>query len=265
MRPLKPYFVRAISFGIHPLLSEEKKLAIQLSTLDGYWTFLTIFAYLVYTVASGRYPLYLFHAVSLLLVAIGIYCYYLRRYDLGRYLVNIVGLTEVFLTADAAKPNVGHEFYYLTAIAVPFIIFTHEERLKGALLTLISTSVFIIQQIYGTGLFLEVMETAPEERIVAVLFVVSYFYLSEKWVEIEVRETENSIQLMVTDSGSGIKESIAEKIMMPFFTTKGPQLGTGLGLSISQSIVKKHGGILFYDRSYPNTRFVIELPSAYLR
>jgi C4-dicarboxylate-specific signal transduction histidine kinase len=87
----------------------------------------------------------------------------------------------------------------------------------------------------------------------------------EKWVEIEVRETENSVQLMVTDSGTGIDEKIAEKIMLPFFTTKGPQVGTGLGLSISQSIVQKHGGILYYDRAYPNTRFVIELPMAYLR
>lgn len=426
MRALKAYFVKAISFGVHPQLSEEKKLAIQLSTLDGYWTFLTILAYLVYTVVEGRYPLYLFHAISLVLVAVGIYGYYLRRYDLGRFLVNIVGMTEVFLTADAAKPNVGYEFYYLTSIAVPFIIFTHEERFKGALLTLFSTGLFIFQQTFGTGLILEVMETAPEERIVAVLFVVSYFFLiftvgrwqiratqkelahqqqelihssslvalgemaagiaheinnplqalslqltvlkdmkkneetsiqmvkmeetvqrmgklirglkylsrkdaldpmenfttqdmiesvmnissdrfdrrgvtvnfkgqsgqmltghlvqmsqvlinllnnsihavkdlPEKWVEIEVRETENSVQVMVTDSGPGIEEDIADKIMKPFFTTKGPQVGTGLGLSISQSIVQKHGGILYYDRSYPNTRFVIELPMAYLR
>jgi C4-dicarboxylate-specific signal transduction histidine kinase len=88
---------------------------------------------------------------------------------------------------------------------------------------------------------------------------------AEKWVELEVRETINSVQIMVTDSGNGIAPEIAEKIMMPFYTTKGPQAGTGLGHSISQSIVEKHGGILYYDRSYPNTRFVIELPIAYLR
>lgn len=426
MQAIKSYFVRAISIGVHPQLGEEKKLAIQLSTLDGYWTFLAIFSYFILTIADGRYPLYYFHGISVLLVGAGIYCYYLRRYDLGRFVVNIVGMTEVFLTADAAKPNVGYEFYYLTSIAVPFIIFTHEERWKGALLTLFSSGLFIFQQIYGTGIFLEVMETAPEERIMAVLFVVSYFFLiftigrwqiraiqkelalqqqelihssslvalgemaagiaheinnplqvlslqlsllqdfkksdetrpqmekmeqtvermgklikglkhlsrkdafdpeenfttqevidsvmnissdrfdrkgvavnfkgessqmlsghliqmsqvlinllnnsihavkdlPEKWVEIEIRETENSVRIMVTDSGTGIEESIAENIMKPFFTTKGPQLGTGLGLSISHSIVQKHGGILYYDPSHPNTRFIVEMPLAYLR
>ncbi|MFL5784856.1 MAG: sensor histidine kinase [Bacteriovoracaceae bacterium] len=426
MRALKSYFVRAISIGVHPLLNEERKLAVQLSTLDAYWTFLTIFAYFIFTVREDHYPLYLIHVAALLLVATGIYSFSRRRYDLARFLVNIVGTTEIFLTADAARPNVGYEFYYLTAIAVPFIIFTYDERWKGALLTLFSASMFIIQEIWGTGLFLKVAETGPEERIVAILFVISYFFLiftvgrwqvratqrelahqqqelihssslvalgemaagiaheinnplqalslqltvlkemkdkeeiqtqmtkmektldrmgklikglkhlsrkdaadpienfttqdmidsvmnisserfdrkgvvvnfkgqsdqvisghliqmsqvlinllnnsihavkdhPEKWVEIEVRETVNSVQLMVTDSGTGIDEKIAEKIMLPFFTTKGPQVGTGLGLSISQNIVQKHGGILYYDRAYPNTRFVIELPMAYLR
>ncbi|MES2525565.1 MAG: HAMP domain-containing sensor histidine kinase [Bdellovibrionota bacterium] len=426
MHALKAYFVRAISVGVHQQLSEEKKLAIQLSTLDGYWTFLAIFSYFLITIFDGRYPLYLFHGAALVLVAAGVYCYYLRRYDLGRFMVNIVGMTEVFLTADAAKPNVGYEYYYLVSIAVPFIIFTHEEKWKGACLTLFSTGLFIFQQVWGTGIFLDVVETPPEERIMSILFVVSYFFLlftvgrwqvraaqreiavqqqelihssslvalgemaagiaheinnplqvlslqlailkdskdiaetrppmekmektvermgklitglkhlsrkdafdpienfttqelidsvmsissdrfdrkgvtvnfkgqsdqmlsghliqmsqvlinllnnsihavkdlTEKWVEIEVRETVNSMQLMVTDSGSGIEHHIAENIMKPFFTTKGPQLGTGLGLSISQSIVQKHGGILYYDRSCPNTRFIIEMPTAYLK
>lgn len=426
MQSIRPSLIRAISIGLHPKLSEEKKLAIQLSTLDGYWTFAAIFMYFVYSLIDKRSPLYYFHAIALVLVAFGVYCYYLRRYDLGRYLVNIVGMTEVFLAADAARPNVGYEFYYLTSIAVPFIIFTHDEKWKGALLTLFSTGVFIFQQTAGTGIFLDIQETAPEERIVAVLFVVSYFFLifsvgrwqiravqkelahqqqelihssslvalgematgiaheinnplqalslqltvlkeikdkeaaqaqmdkmgetvnkmgklirglkqlsrkdatdpvenftiaeiidsvmnvssdrfdrkgvtinfkgqsdqmlsghliqmsqvlinllnnsihavkdlQEKWVEIEIRETGNSVQIMVTDSGPGIETEIHDKIMRPFFTTKGPQVGTGLGLSISQSIVQNHGGILYYDRSYSNTRFVIELPLAYLR
>lgn len=426
MNPLKDFFARAISIGVYPQLSEEKKLAIQLATVDGYWTFLTLFGYFAYSLMEGKYPLYLFHGASLLLVGVGVYSYSLRRYDLGRFLVNIIGMSIVFITADAARPNVGFEFYYLTAIAVPFIIFTQDEWRKGLLLTIFSTSLFIFQQVFGTGLIMDIIETGPEERIVAVLFIISYFILiftvgrwqirarqrelahqqqelihssslvalgemaagiaheinnplqalslqltvlkdmkdekeslaqmnkmedtvqkmgklvrglkhlsrkdaadpienfttkdmidsvmnissdrfdrkgvtvkfkgnseqmfsghliqmsqvlinllnnsihavkdlPEKWVEIEVRETKNSVQLMITDSGTGIEESIANHIMKPFFTTKGPQIGTGLGLSISHSIVQKHGGILYYDRGYPNTRFVIELPMAYLR
>jgi signal transduction histidine kinase len=50
--------------------------------------------------------------------------------------------------------------------------------------------------------------------------------------------------------------------MTPFFTTKEVGKGTGLGLSISRAIIEEHHGKLYYDTTSPNTRFVIELPSA---
>ena len=34
----------------------------------------------------------------------------------------------------------------------------------------------------------------------------------------------------------------------------------GLGLSISKGIIESHGGRIYFDRSCPNTRFVIEIP-----
>ncbi|WP_162176272.1 sensor histidine kinase [Candidatus Magnetobacterium casense] len=54
----------------------------------------------------------------------------------------------------------------------------------------------------------------------------------------------NAIVVEVEDNGSGIPESIRDKIFQPFFTTNDPGKGTGLGLSVSKKIVDEHGGTI---------------------
>lgn len=84
--------------------------------------------------------------------------------------------------------------------------------------------------------------------------------LEEKWVEMDVVENATAITISITDSGKGIPEPIAQKLMTPFFTTKEVGKGTGLGLSLSKGIIEEHGGKIYLDTHCPNTRFVIELP-----
>lgn len=84
--------------------------------------------------------------------------------------------------------------------------------------------------------------------------------LAEKWIKVELQKNENFIELSVTDSGLGIPEEVAKKIMQPFFTTKEVGQGTGLGLSISKGIIESHRGQFWYDSESRNTRFVIRLP-----
>lgn len=52
------------------------------------------------------------------------------------------------------------------------------------------------------------------------------------------------IKVEVVDEGAGIAGEILDKIMDPFFTTKGDAGGTGLGLSVSYGILKEHRGSL---------------------
>jgi signal transduction histidine kinase/integral membrane sensor domain MASE1 len=78
----------------------------------------------------------------------------------------------------------------------------------------------------------------------------------EKWVEVEVIDGDEVIEFRVTDSGRGIPPSVAEKIMIPFFTTKPVGQGTGLGLSISKGIAQDHCGDLVINTDSPHTCFV---------
>lgn len=82
----------------------------------------------------------------------------------------------------------------------------------------------------------------------------------EKWVRVEVEVTEKEkIKISIIDSGPQMANSVAEKLMQPFFTTKETGKGAGLGLTISKQNAESNGGSLSFDRTYPNTRFVLEL------
>ena len=82
----------------------------------------------------------------------------------------------------------------------------------------------------------------------------------------EVRATTKNlgdgVEIRIRDNGTGIPESLTEKIFNPFFTTKPAGEGTGLGLSISHDIiVKQHGGRINVDtREGEFTEFTIVLP-----
>jgi signal transduction histidine kinase len=55
----------------------------------------------------------------------------------------------------------------------------------------------------------------------------------------------DSVVIRIRDNGSGMTETVKQKLFNPFFTTKPIGKGTGLGLSISyQIVVKKHSGML---------------------
>jgi two-component system sensor kinase FixL len=51
---------------------------------------------------------------------------------------------------------------------------------------------------------------------------------------------DDTVEISVADTGSGIAEEIAEQLFQPFVTTK--REGMGVGLSISRTIIDSHGG-----------------------
>ena len=71
---------------------------------------------------------------------------------------------------------------------------------------------------------------------------------------------EDTIEVLLEDSGKGIAPEDLPRIFEPFFTTKGNH-GTGLGLAVSWGIVEAHGGSLTVQ-SEPGkgTCFTLVLP-----
>lgn len=82
----------------------------------------------------------------------------------------------------------------------------------------------------------------------------------DRWVAVEASLVEKDhVQIVVSDSGPGIPDSIRFKVFDSLFTTKSNGKGTGLGLSISRRFVEEHGGSLLLEDAQ-QTRFVITLP-----
>jgi C4-dicarboxylate-specific signal transduction histidine kinase len=72
-----------------------------------------------------------------------------------------------------------------------------------------------------------------------------------------------AVVVEIADSGKGFSPEVAEKLFVPFFTTKKSGHGTGLGLSISRSILKDHQGTIeARGEEGRGAVFVIRLPLA---
>lgn len=84
----------------------------------------------------------------------------------------------------------------------------------------------------------------------------------EPTVSVCTRTTSGGVEIRVSDNGTGIPDSLRQKIFQPFFTTKPTGQGTGLGLSLSYDIITKgHGGTLSVESEEgQGTTFVIHLP-----
>ncbi len=78
-----------------------------------------------------------------------------------------------------------------------------------------------------------------------------------------VRRGPDSVDVVATDTGTGMTEEVALRAVEPFFTTKDVGFGAGLGLAISLGTVQQAGGTLTIEsRLGHGTTVRVTLPSA---
>lgn len=88
----------------------------------------------------------------------------------------------------------------------------------------------------------------------------------QKVILVEVEEVDRWIQLRVTDHGTGVPESLREKIFEQFFrgddSLSSSTQGSGLGLTLARQIARAHGGELSYETpSHHGSTFILKLPA----
>jgi signal transduction histidine kinase len=121
----------------------------------------------------------------------------------------------------------------------------------------------------GVRISLNIQELVPEflcdpNNIKQVLMNIIKNAIEASEMNGEVRisltvKANHTLQITISDSGSGISAEHLKRIWEPFFTTK--QSGTGLGLMVSLKIIELHkGSIDVKSNKLEGTTFLIKLP-----
>lgn len=84
-------------------------------------------------------------------------------------------------------------------------------------------------------------------------------------LKIEVRDSIDTVEIRVSDTGQGIPPDQLRLIFEPFFTTKQPDEygrgGTGLGLSVCRQIIEQHHGRIRVESVVgKGSTFTVKLP-----
>ncbi|MEA2639517.1 MAG: two-component system, NtrC family, sensor kinase [Chloroflexota bacterium] len=81
-------------------------------------------------------------------------------------------------------------------------------------------------------------------------------------IRVRTERDDDAVIVSISDTGSGIREELRERVFDPFFTTKEVGKGTGQGLALARAIVvDKHGGTIALESEVGRgTTFYVRLP-----
>jgi signal transduction histidine kinase len=82
----------------------------------------------------------------------------------------------------------------------------------------------------------------------------------QRKVCVELNPRDDAAEIVISDSGAGPAESVADSLFEPFVSDKTE--GAGLGLALVKDVVTGHGGTIRWNRENGMTRFRVGLPLA---
>jgi sensor histidine kinase regulating citrate/malate metabolism len=82
----------------------------------------------------------------------------------------------------------------------------------------------------------------------------------DPWVGVEIRQSDTSVELVVTDSGPGIDAKLATEVFEHGYTTKAAQGGErGIGLALTMLICKRRGGEVVARNTPDGAEFIARM------
>ncbi len=83
----------------------------------------------------------------------------------------------------------------------------------------------------------------------------------DKYIHLSSYCSSNKIELLISDSGGGVPQTVRNNLFEPFVSSKSPGKGTGLGLSICIGILRDFDATIeLVKTSQHGTTFKIEFP-----
>jgi len=157
-----------------------------------------------------------------------------------------------------AEPGETHTPLPLNAIVEQAVVFTRprwaaESHARGTPVEVL-TDLGTIPPMRGNGAELR-------ELLTNVIFNAVDAMPQGGTITLRTRTVGSRVDLVVTDTGTGMSEEVRRRCLEPFFTTKGDR-GSGLGLSMVYGIVERHDGTVSVE-SFPGrgSSFVFTFPS----
>jgi signal transduction histidine kinase len=166
--------------------------------------------------------------------------------------VNTLSEIATSFSAFAKMPIPKHEHFEITGVFASITRLHSADQNVSLKVKMAPGPVFITgdQQLLGniiSNLIINAIQSVPAGRVPE--------------IEADLIRSEKFIQVRIKDNGTGIPESIREKVFLPNFSTK--YSGSGLGLALAKRGVEHAGGKIWFETiEGTGTTFFIELPIA---